>query len=114
MRSMRLSRRPVWLVPAGTASWRRSMSWWQCGLLRRRDWRLERRRRGDVLTCEVIDHGSGMERMVVRMPSPDAVGGRGLWLAQRLTGALTVTRRRDGLTAAVSVSVAPVHSQWQS
>lgn len=67
--------------------------------------RMELRHHGDVLTCDVVDHGPGMEGMVVRLPSPTEVGGRGLWLAQQLTGTLRLTCRRDGLTAGVNVSV---------
>jgi anti-sigma regulatory factor (Ser/Thr protein kinase) len=66
---------------------------------------------GDVLTCEVVDHGGDADGLPVRLPKADHPGGRGLWLAHHLTGSLMLTRRADGVTASVSVCMtdAPAH-----
>ncbi|WBB53318.1 ATP-binding protein [Verrucosispora sp. WMMD573] len=68
--------------------------------------RLDLFRRADLLVCEVTDHGH--ERggdLPVNLPATNTPGGRGLWLAHHLTGALTLTRRSDGLTATVTASL---------
>jgi anti-sigma regulatory factor (Ser/Thr protein kinase) len=67
--------------------------------------RLELRQHDNLLTCEVTDHGTGVEELPVRLPAADTPGGRGLWLAQQLGGNLTVTSRPDGLTASITVCV---------
>ncbi|MCM0673707.1 ATP-binding protein [Micromonospora phytophila] len=64
--------------------------------------RLELRRQNDVLTCEVIDRGSALGSLPVRLPAADRAGGRGLWLAHQLTEGLIVTRRLNGVTAIVT------------
>lgn len=68
--------------------------------------RLHLFRRADLLVCEVTDHGqeSGGD-LPVNLPATNTPGGRGLWLAHHLTGALTLTRRPDGLTATVTASL---------
>ncbi|GIJ23685.1 ATP-binding protein [Micromonospora lutea] len=68
--------------------------------------RLDLFRRADLLVCEVTDHGqeSGGD-LPVHLPATNTPGGRGLWLAHHLTGALTLTRRPDGLTATVTASL---------
>ena len=71
---------------------------------------LEVRRAGEVLTCEVLDHGRPADPLSVRRPEATRPGGRGLWLAHRLTGSLTLTSRADGVTASVSVCVTPAGS----
>ncbi|GAB3839589.1 hypothetical protein GCM10029963_07010 [Micromonospora andamanensis] len=43
----------------------------------------------------------------MHLPATTTPGGRGLWLAHHLTGALTLTRRPDGLTATVTASLPP-------
>ncbi|NGM12993.1 ATP-binding protein [Verrucosispora sioxanthis] len=68
--------------------------------------RLDLFRRADLLVCEVTDHGH--ERgadLPVNLPATNTPGGRGLWLAHHLTGALTLTRRPDGLTATVTANL---------
>ncbi|GIJ41319.1 ATP-binding protein [Micromonospora andamanensis] len=70
--------------------------------------RLDLFRQADLLICEVTDHGQ--ERagdLPVHLPATTTPGGRGLWLAHHLTGALTLTRRPDGLTATVTASLPP-------
>jgi serine/threonine-protein kinase RsbW len=59
----------------------------------------------DVLVCEVTDHGGRPTELPVHPAPGDQPGGRGLWLAHRLTGSLMLTRRPDGVTASVSVCV---------
>ncbi|GIJ32794.1 ATP-binding protein [Verrucosispora sp. WMMD703] len=68
--------------------------------------RLDLFRRADLLVCEVTDHGHehGGD-LPVNLPATNTPGGRGLWLAHHLTGALTLTRRPDGLTATVTASL---------
>ena len=61
------------------------------------------RRVDDVLVCEVVDYGTSGAELPVRLAEPHETGGRGLWLAHRLTGTLLLTRRPDGVTATVSV-----------
>ncbi|MFU8854336.1 ATP-binding protein [Micromonospora sp. SL1-18] len=64
---------------------------------------LDLRQVDDVLVCEVTDHGAGTDALPVDLPPAHVPGGRGLWLAHQLTGALMLTRRPDGITATVSV-----------
>ncbi|BCJ62842.1 ATP-binding protein [Micromonospora endophytica] len=68
--------------------------------------RLDLFRQADRLVCEVTDHGSGGD-LTVNLPAANTPGGRGLWLAHHLTGALTLTHRPDGVTATVVASLAP-------
>ncbi|GAA0394657.1 hypothetical protein GCM10009541_42140 [Micromonospora gifhornensis] len=67
--------------------------------------RLELLRYPDRLVCEVSDHGPGGVDLTVQRPATDTPGGRGLWLAHQLTGALTLTHRPDGVTATVTASL---------
>ncbi|MDG4797477.1 ATP-binding protein [Micromonospora sp. WMMD1082] len=82
--------------------------------------RLDLFRQADLLVCEVTDHGrqpgaDGHQQGVdghqqgaglpVSLPATDTPGGRGLWLAHHLTGALTLTRRPDGMTATVTAAL---------
>lgn len=64
--------------------------------------RLDLFRHDDRLVCEVTDHGPGGAGLTVDLPATDSPGGRGLWLAHQLTGALTLTHRPDGMTATVT------------
>ncbi|RIV41453.1 ATP-binding protein [Micromonospora radicis] len=67
--------------------------------------RLDLFRHADQLVCEVTDHGPGGADLTVNLPATNTPGGRGLWLAHQLTGALTLTRRPDGMTASVTASL---------
>jgi anti-sigma regulatory factor (Ser/Thr protein kinase) len=64
---------------------------------------------GDRLVCEVSDQGPGLDDRRVRaaLPSPGALGGRGLWLARRLTDSLIVTRLPRGTVVRLSVRCGP-------
>jgi anti-sigma regulatory factor (Ser/Thr protein kinase) len=67
--------------------------------------RLEAWRAGDVLHCRVIDHGPGMPatyRQRSEPPSPRALNGRGLWLAERNTDTMTIESRSNGTTITVT------------
>ncbi|MFV2101538.1 ATP-binding protein [Micromonospora sp. LOL_024] len=68
--------------------------------------RLELFQQTGQLVCEVTDHGRrhGTD-LAVHLPATNTPGGRGLWLAHHLTGALTLTRRHDGITATVTASL---------
>ena len=56
-------------------------------------------RTGDRLHCQVTDHGPGLPVLQsLAMPSPEAVGGRGLLLARHGTERLTA----DGSTVTAS------------
>ncbi|MGN9893482.1 ATP-binding protein [Micromonospora sp. L31] len=59
-------------------------------------------RQDDVLICEVSDHGVTASGLPVRLPPVDVAGGRGLWLAHRLSEGLLLTRGVDGVTATVT------------
>lgn len=67
--------------------------------------RIDLRRDGDTLLCDVIDHGPGFPGAVptpAGLPSPQAPGGRGLWLAQHLTDTLLITDSPGGVTVSVT------------
>lgn len=66
-------------------------------------------RHGDVLVCEVRDHGStgDPDRLTVHRPDTGEPGGRGLWLAHRLTDGLTLTALADGVSATVTICLVP-------
>lgn len=55
-----------------------------------------------ALTCVVVDYGGSGELPLVTTPDPELTGGRGLWLAQRLSDGLILTQREDGMTATVT------------
>lgn len=58
------------------------------------------------LTCGVSDHGPGFPDGFfggTELPSPQTLGGRGLWLAQELTDTLLVTSGPVGATVTVTV-----------
>lgn len=64
------------------------------------------RPRGHVaLTCEVQDHGGPTELPSIPDTPPTGTGGRGLWLARRLTDALTLQRSDIGITATVTMAL---------
>jgi serine/threonine-protein kinase RsbW len=60
-----------------------------------------------VLVCDVTDQGDSSGELTIELPDTDVPGGRGLWLAHRLTESLMLTRRPDGVTASVSVCLTP-------
>ncbi|MFC0033948.1 ATP-binding protein [Micromonospora chaiyaphumensis] len=66
---------------------------------------LHLRRQGDLLTCDVVDHGPGVEAPPIRQVAGDAAGGRGLWLADHLADSLSLHRRADGTTATVTMAL---------
>lgn len=57
-----------------------------------------------MLTCCVSDRGPGATGAVPKRPDPNAVGRRGLWLADALTDGLVLDCGADGMDATVSVS----------
>ncbi|WP_262284311.1 ATP-binding protein [Micromonospora sp. MA102] len=66
---------------------------------------LHLRRQGDLLLCDVVDHGPGIGAPPIRQVPGDAAGGRGLWLADHLADSLSLRRRVDGLTATVTITL---------
>nr|WP_221378994.1 ATP-binding protein [Actinoplanes polyasparticus] len=67
--------------------------------------RIDLRRDGDTLLCDIIDHGPGFPGGVptpAGLPSPQTPGGRGLWLAQHLTDTLLITDSPGGVTVSVT------------
>ncbi|MET8910606.1 ATP-binding protein [Micromonospora sp. NPDC004551] len=66
---------------------------------------LHLRREGDLLVCDVVDHGAGVDAPPIRQVSGDMAGGRGLWLADQLADSLSLRRRADGTTATVSIAL---------
>lgn len=67
-------------------------------------------RDGDTLVCEVADDGPGFAAgppAGFALPPVALAGGRGLWLAHRLTGGLTIRTGAGGVTASVAVPAAP-------
>ena len=68
---------------------------------------LDLRRQDDVLICEIRDEGAAVDSLPVRLPAVDVAGGRGLWLAHRLTEGLILTRGLHGVTAVVTACLTP-------
>ncbi|MET8833448.1 SpoIIE family protein phosphatase [Micromonospora sp. NPDC004540] len=66
---------------------------------------LHLRRQGDMLRCDVVDHGAGGDLPPIRQAAGTAAGGRGLWLAEHLADSLRLDRRADGLTATVTIAL---------
>ena len=58
-----------------------------------------------TLICSTIDHGGGTGVLLAGLPPGEQPGGRGLYLAHQLTGALLIDRRGDGFTATVTVEI---------
>lgn len=57
------------------------------------------------VVCEVSDRGTGLAAPHPTdppRPNPDQPGGRGLWLAGRLTDTLAIDSDRDGTTVRIS------------
>jgi anti-sigma regulatory factor (Ser/Thr protein kinase) len=54
---------------------------------------------GGTVTCQVSDDGDGLDDPLIsyRPPLPDAIGGRGLWIAHQLCDAFAIGRS-DGTT----------------
>ncbi|PWR14874.1 ATP-binding protein [Micromonospora sicca] len=65
------------------------------------------RQDGEVLTCQVTDRGPGLDDVAIRLPAPEEAGHRGLWLAQRLSGALVIDSSPGGVTASVTTRITP-------
>lgn len=71
--------------------------------------RLELWRVGDLLHCRVTDEGPGIpadEHPDGTPPSPDALNGRGLWLARLNTNSFVIDSRNTGTSIAVTARVA--------
>lgn len=66
---------------------------------------LHLRQQGDLLLCDVVDHGAGVDAPPIRQVPGDAAGGRGLWLADQLADSLSLQRRADGMTATVTIAL---------
>ena len=66
-----------------------------------------------TLHCRVVDQGPGIppDRMGYRRPSPDILGGRGLWLARQGCETLNVETGGHGSTVTLSQSIQPVASE---
>jgi serine/threonine-protein kinase RsbW len=69
--------------------------------------RLDLSREGDTITCEVRDGGGGTGMLRPHLPPGDIPGGRGLWLAQQLTAGLMIAAGSEGVSATVTVCLAP-------
>lgn len=66
------------------------------------------RRYHDLVTCQISDHGSGMDEAVPGLPCATRPGNRGLWLAQHLLARnLILSSTPQGLTATVSITITP-------
>ncbi|MGW4295163.1 ATP-binding protein [Micromonospora chersina] len=64
------------------------------------------RPRGHVaLTCEIQDYGGPNQLPRIPDNPPTGLGGRGLWLARRVTDALTLQSTNSGLTATVTMAL---------
>ncbi|MEV7229062.1 ATP-binding protein [Polymorphospora sp. NPDC051019] len=68
--------------------------------------RLELSLQDRTLICSISDHGSGVSGLPAGPPPNDRPGGRGLYLARQLTGALLIDQRGDGVTATVELPAA--------
>ncbi|MGR6320543.1 ATP-binding protein [Micromonospora soli] len=64
---------------------------------------LHLRRQGDVLRCDVVDHGTAAHAPPIQLSDGDVTGGRGLWLADQLADSLSLSHRPDGMTATVTI-----------
>jgi anti-sigma regulatory factor (Ser/Thr protein kinase) len=65
-------------------------------------------RASGAVVCEITDAGTGMPESAARGPHPPAAdqpGGRGLWLASRLTDGLEIDSDDGGTAVRVSASV---------
>ncbi|GIF45045.1 ATP-binding protein [Actinoplanes xinjiangensis] len=72
--------------------------------------RIELRRDGDTLLCDIVDHGPGFPDGVpapAGPPSLQTAGGRGLWLARHLTDTMLITDGPGGVTVSVTVCLPP-------
>ncbi|HEX5541869.1 MAG TPA: ATP-binding protein [Micromonospora sp.] len=67
--------------------------------------RLELSLQERTLICSISDHGRGASGLPAGPPPNDRPGGRGLYLARQLTGALLIDQRGDGVTATVTVEL---------
>jgi anti-sigma regulatory factor (Ser/Thr protein kinase) len=66
-----------------------------------------------MIWFQVSDDGPGLpSRTVPALPEPSRSSGRGLWLAQAVTDALTLTSSRAGTTVTGAIAlVRPDHPQ---
>jgi serine/threonine-protein kinase RsbW len=71
--------------------------------------RLRLWRRGDVVVCEVSDHGGGFDETrlsTAARPVADTPGGWGLWLAGKLSDRMEVQTGPAGTTVRISAALA--------
>jgi len=70
--------------------------------------RLRLWRDGDVVMCEVSDHGPGLSEPdnVGRFPAPPgANGGRGLWIIRQVARDVAIETSPDGTTVTAAIAV---------
>jgi serine/threonine-protein kinase RsbW len=66
----------------------------------------------ETVLCEVSDHGDGIgeDRLGGRRPAPNVAGGRGLWLAERLSNEMIVDTGPAGTTVRIAAVLDPAGS----
>lgn len=63
---------------------------------------------GTVLIAEIIDQGPGLSTPVPKHPpAADALGGRGLWMAQQMVDRMTLTTGTSGTTVRLEIAHSP-------
>ena len=68
-------------------------------------------REGDLLWCEVVDHGRGIPRVRLttsHRPAPGHIGGWGLWLARQICSTLRIDTGSDGTRVCLSYRISTV------
>lgn len=63
--------------------------------------------RDGAIVCRVSDTGPGFadEHVGLTLPSPDAIGGRGVWIARQLSSSFMIEPGADGIGAVVTVAI---------
>lgn len=69
--------------------------------------RLRLWRDGDLLRCQISDHGPGMADpgAGAQRPEPTALGGRGLWIVRHLCDDVVIETGPEGTTITAAISV---------
>jgi anti-sigma regulatory factor (Ser/Thr protein kinase) len=71
-------------------------------------------RSDDCLVVEVSDRGTGIPASVsVARPGPEALGGRGLWLAHMLCDQVDISTGADGTRIRLVMLAEPSTDPWQ-